>query len=74
MKKGKWYLVHGYDIFTLEDEDIPLKATTEKEAIAEAKAKWYEKQANPFTDGPTNLFLICREGGIIRLRVRLRMD
>jgi hypothetical protein len=52
MNKGKWYLV--YDWFdsswdgphgTWEKMEIPLKAGTEEEAIAEAKSKWDEKVA-----------------------------
>ncbi|MEK7465610.1 MAG: hypothetical protein AAB631_02430 [Patescibacteria group bacterium] len=50
MNHGKWYLVYSWnDTFggglggTWEDKEIPLKAITEDEAIAEAKSKWEEK-------------------------------
>jgi len=50
MHRGKWYFVYTYrDTFggglagTIEHEEIPLKATNENAAIAEAKPMWDKK-------------------------------
>jgi len=45
MNRGKWYFVYSWRTYggTWEDMEIPLNATTEDEAIAEAKPKWDEK-------------------------------
>ena len=47
MRKGKWYLVYSLKDNlgsglggTWEDEEIPLKATVEGKAVAEAKLMW----------------------------------
>lgn len=47
MSRGKWYLIYNYDVLygdgsmcIPEEYRIPLEATTEDEAIAEAKTKW----------------------------------
>lgn len=52
MKRGKWYFVYTYtDMFggglagTTEHEEVPLQATTEDAAVAEAKIMWDEKVA-----------------------------
>lgn len=57
MNRGKWYLVYTYlDTFgsglagTTEHEEIPLKATLEDEAIAEAKMIWEKKIAKARVD------------------------
>jgi len=51
MNRGKWYFVYEWrDAFgesmlsgsRIEDEEIPLKATTEDEAVAEGKVIWGE--------------------------------
>ena len=56
MNRGKWYFVYTYrDTFggglagTIEHEEIPLKATTEDGAIAEAKTIWEKKTAEART-------------------------
>ena len=52
MNRGKWYFAYTYrDTFggglagTTEHDEIPLKATTEDEAITEAKGIWEKKVA-----------------------------
>ena len=49
MNRRKWFLMYtfrepcGRSLGVLQHEEVSLKATTEDEAITEAKAKWEEK-------------------------------
>ena len=52
MNRGRWYFVYTYRVTfggslagTIEHEEIPLQATTEDEALAEAKKIWGNKIA-----------------------------
>ena len=61
MNRGKWYFVYTY-VDEMEagtfrdgitDEEVLLKATTEDEAVVEAKAKWADVQARYAKHPPT---------------------
>jgi hypothetical protein len=46
MNKGQWFFVYSWNNTyekAWEDEEVPLQATTEDQAIAETKLKWDEK-------------------------------
>ena len=74
MNRGKWYLVYTWQNWMeagtfrdgIEEKEIPLNATTEDEAIAEAQAKWkgiiaeakawWEKQQAEWKHPPQAIF------------------